>query len=300
MVTLPSRAKGAAPSPVLLVLLAILSVQFGGAMAATLLPLIGVTGSVTLRLVLAVALLLLFARPRVRGYTRSDWITVISFGVSLAAMNTAFYASLTRLPIGVAVTIEFVGPLLLAATLSRRLRDFLAVLVAAVGVLLISEVLNSSADTVDPIGVLLALTAGAAWAAYILLSARAGQRFPRLDGLTLAMIVAAVLVAPFGVATAGAALVSPEALLKGLGIALLSSVLPYSLELLALRRLAARIFGILLSLEPAVAALAGFVVLGQLLSPVQLVGIACVVLASVAVTRTGPPPSRHEGAAEVG
>lgn len=124
LVTLPSRAKGAAPSPVLLVLLAILSVQFGGAMAATLLPLIGVTGSVTLRLVLAVALLLLFARPRVRGYTRSDWITVISFGVSLAAMNTAFYGSLTRLPIGVAVTIEFVGPLLLAATLSRRLRDF--------------------------------------------------------------------------------------------------------------------------------------------------------------------------------
>ncbi len=296
---LPSSARPAG-SPVLLVLLAVVSVQFGGALAATLLPLVGVTGSVTLRLLLGVIVLLAITRPRIRGYSRSDWATVIAFGLALAAMNTAFYASLTRLHIGVAVTIEFIGPLLLAACLSRRARDAVAVVAAAVGVVLISEVATTDWAHVDFVGIGLALLAGAMWAAYILLSGRTGARFPRLDGLTLAMVVASIAVTPFGIATAGASLVSTEALTRGIGIALLSSVLPYSLELLALRSLDAQVFGILLSLEPAVAAVAGYLVLGQHLVIGQIIGMVLVVLASVAITRSSAPPTTSEGAAEVG
>ncbi|WP_040160969.1 EamA family transporter [Mobilicoccus massiliensis] len=276
----------------LLVLLAIGSVQFGGALAATLIPLVGVAGSVALRLAIAGALMLVLLRPGVRGHSRRDWGTVIAFGCSLALMNSAFYASLARLPIGVAVTIEFVGPLVLSAVLSRRARDLVAVAAAAVGVVLVSGVAGTHVDRLDPVGVALALIAGGAWAAYILLSARAGARFPRLDGLALAMLVATVIVAPVGIATAGRELLAPDVLLKGAGIAVLSSVLPYSLELLALRRLKASVFGVLLSLEPAVAAFAGLLVLGQSLSPMQLAGMAAVVAASASVTRKEPgaPP----------
>ncbi len=266
--------------------------QFGGALAATLIPLVGVAGSVALRLAIAGALMLVLLRPGVRGHSRRDWGTVIAFGCSLALMNSAFYASLARLPIGVAVTIEFVGPLVLSAVLSRRARDLVAVAAAAVGVVLVSGVAGTHVDRLDPVGVALALIAGGAWAAYILLSARAGARFPRLDGLALAMLVATVIVAPVGIATAGRELLAPDVLLKGAGIAVLSSVLPYSLELLALRRLKASVFGVLLSLEPAVAAFAGLLVLGQSLSPMQLAGMAAVVAASASVTRKEPgaPP----------
>lgn len=288
------RGAGPVPAPVLVVA-AIVSVQFGGALAATLLPLVGVAGSVTLRLVIAVAILLLLARPRLRGYRAADWATVVAFGVALAGMNLAFYASLSRLPLGVAVTIEFVGPLALAAVLSRRRRDAAAVATAALGVVLISRVIEVRWADLDHVGIGFALLAGAAWAAYIVLSGRTGQRFPQLDGLTLAMVVAAILVAPAGVGTAGAGLLAPDVLLRGAGIALLSSVLPYSLELFALRRMRAHVFGVLLSLEPALAALAGYVVLRQVLTPVQLVGMALVVAASIAVARPSPPGGAAEG-----
>lgn len=271
--------------PVVLVFLAIGSVQFGAALAATLLPVVGAVGSVTLRLAIAAAVMLAVLRPTVRGYGVADWVTVAGFGASLALMNTAFYASLSRLPIGAAVTVEFVGPLLLAAALSRLAKDLLAVAVAAIGVVLVSGVLGVGTARLDPLGVLLALLAGASWAAYILLSARTGRRFPKLDGLALAMGIATLLVAPIGVATAGPRLWHTDVLLKGAAIAMLSSVVPYSLELLALRRMRAAVFGVLLSLEPAVAALAGFLVLGQVLSATQLVGMAAV----VAVTRRDEP-----------
>lgn len=275
--------------PVALVLGAVVSVQFGGALAATLIPVVGVAGSVALRLAFAVLVMLAVARPSLRGYSASDWRTVIAFGVALGGMNAAFYASLARLPLGVAVTIEFVGPLVLAAALSRRLRDVFAVAVAALGVVLIAEVARVDWADLDLVGIGLALLAGAAWAAYIVLSGRTGARFPRLDGLAIALVVAAVIVTPFGLLTAGERLVQPDALLKGLGIAVLSSVLPYSLELLALRRLRAKVFGILLSLEPAVAALAGYLVLGQHLRGLQLLGMGCVVAASASVTRSDTP-----------
>lgn len=268
------------PAPVL-VLFAVLSVQFGGALAATLVPTIGAAGSVTLRLAIGTIILLAVARPAVRGHSRGDWTTVLLFGLALGCMNWAFYASLARLPIGVAVTIEFIGPLTLTAVLSRRGKDAAAVVGAAVGVLLISRALSTPFADLDLLGLGLAAAAGACWAAYIVLSARTGAAFSQLDGLALAMVVATVLVTPFGLSSVGQW--TGEVLLKGLGIAVLSSVLPYSLELLALRRLSAQVFGIMLSIEPAVAALAGLLVLHQRLTGWQLLGMAFVVGASALV-----------------
>ncbi len=282
------------PAP-LLVLGGIVSVQFGGALAATLLPLVGVPGSVALRLALAAIIVLAWTRPSLRRRTRADWIAVGSYAAALGAMNWCFYGSLQRLPIGVAVTIEFVGPLVLSAVLSRHLRDAVAVGLAAVGVVLVSGAVNTPLDQLDGVGILLALSAGACWAAYILTSRRTGQHFAGLDGLAIAMALAAVVVLPFGAFEAGTELVGSEAFLKGIGIAVLSSVLPYSLEMIALRRIAPNVFGILLSLEPAVAALAGLVVLGQYLSPLKLMGMVLVVGASVLILgaqhgSAEPPP----------
>jgi inner membrane transporter RhtA len=271
-----------------LVLAAVTSVQFGGALAATLVTRIGASGSVTLRLLFATTVLLLVARPGLRGHSRSDWLTVAGFGVALGCMNLAFYGSLAHLPVGVAVTVEFTGPLILAAVLSRTRRDLLAVASAALGVVLISEALQVPLADLEWTGLALAATAGAGWAAYIVMSGRTGARFPRLDGLALALVVSTVLIAPVGLRTAPEW--TPAILVTGLSIAVLSSVLPYSLELLALRRLSARVFGILLSLEPAVAAFAGLVVLGQRLDPTQLVGMGLVVAASVLVLGLGRRP----------
>lgn len=285
------------PAP-LLVLAAVVSVQFGGALAATLVPVVGVFGSVTLRLTIAAAVLLVTVRPRVRGRTTADWLVVGTFGAVLAIMNLFFYGSLARIPIGVAVTVEFIGPLVLATVLSHRRKDLFAVAGAAVGVVLISGITSTHWADVDLAGLGLALAAGASWAAYIVFSGRTGARFAQLDGLAIAMTIATVLVAPVGVLTAGLALWTPDALWRGAGIAVLSSVLPYSLELIALRRLPTHVFGILLSMEPAVAALAGLVVLGQHLGAVQLLGMACVVAASGLVMGARSGPSTQAALAE--
>jgi inner membrane transporter RhtA len=284
------------PAP-LLVLAAVVSVQFGGALAVTLIPLVGVFGSVALRLTIAASLLLVILRPRLRGRTRADWLVVGAFGAILALMNLCFYGALARVPIGVTVTIEFSGPLVLATVLSHRRKDLLAVAGAAIGVVLISGIASTPWAALNLSGLGLALAAGAAWAAYIVFSARTGARFAQLDGLAIAMTFAAALVAPFGVLTAGSALWTPEALWRGAAIAVLSSVLPYSLELIALRRLAAPVFGILLSLEPAVAALAGLFVLDQHLAALQLLGMACVVAASGLVMGRSSGPSTPESLA---
>lgn len=277
---------GTAP---LLVLAAVVSVQFGGALAATLVPRIGAGGSVTLRLAFATLVLLVVARPRLRGHSASDWRTVVLFGLALGGMNLSFYASLAHLPIGVAVTIEFLGPLTLAAFQSRRGRDWVAVSAAAGGVALVSGALDTSWAELEGVGILLAATAGALWAAYIVLSQRTGREFEKLDGLALALVVATVAVLPLGLSSVSTW--SPEVVGIGFAIAILSSVLPYSLELVALRHLRQQVFGILLSLEPAVAALAGFLVLHQVLDTPQLVGMVCVVAASVIVlgSRRSPP-----------
>lgn len=281
--------------PVILVLLAVVSVQFGGALAATLLPLVGVWGSVLLRLSLATVILWAFVRPRIRGRSRQDWLVVTLFALALTTMNLTFYASLTRLPIGVAVTIEFLGPLALAAAVSRRAQDLISVLAALAGVVLISEALTTPWAELDQFGILMAAAAGACWAAYIVLSRRTGARFAGLDGIAICMAIGTLMVLPVGLATAGADLFSPDVLLRGLGIALLSSAIPYSLELLALRHLTSGTFGVLLSLEPAAAALAGLVVLGQVLEPLQLLGMALVVTASILVLGRGRRRRRGRG-----
>jgi inner membrane transporter RhtA len=291
--------------PVLLVLVAVLSVQFGGALAATLLPLVGVYGSVLLRIAIAAAVLVAVVRPRWRGRSRSDWLTVTMFALALTAMNLAFYASLERLPIGVAVTIEFLGPLLLAAAASRRARDLIAVLLALLGVVLISEALTVPWRELDLLGIGLAASAGGLWACYIVLSGRTGARFDGLDGIAIALVIGAVAMFPLGIFSAGSSLLGGEVLLRGLGIALLSSAIPYSLELLALRRLSAGVFGVLLSLEPAAAALAGLLVLSQTLAPLQIIGMATVVCASIVVLgrrgrTTWPDGSQRPAMREVG
>ncbi len=280
-----------------LVLAAVISVQFGAALAATLIPRIGVTGSVSLRLVFAALVLLAVTRPSLRGHPLSHWRTVIGFGMVLAAMNLTFYAALAHLPIGVAVTVEFIGPLTLAAVQGQRLWEWAAVAVAAGSVALVSGALQTPWAELDRVGLLLAGAAGALWAAYIVLSQRTGRQFAKLEGLAIAMGVATVFVLPFGLPSVSRW--TPEVIGLGLAIAVLSSVLPYSLELVALRHLGQHVFGILLSLEPAVAALAGFVVLGQLLDSTQVVGIVGVVGASVLVLGTGrraAPPDPAESA----
>jgi len=222
---------------------------------------------------------------------------VVAFGIALGLMNWSFYASLAHLPLGVAVTVEFLGPLVLTTVLSRRLLDYLAVLAAGAGVVLISEALTEPWSELSWVGLLLAATAGAFWAAYILLSGRTGAEFAQLDGLAIALAVSTLVVFPAGLT--GHDLWTPEHLWQGLGLAVLSSLLPYSLELLALRRLSTSVFGILLSLEPAVAALAGLIVLDQRLQPLQVVGLLLVVLASAIVLGFGPRPAeagRIEGA----
>ncbi len=266
-----------------MVLGGILSVQFGGALATTMFDRAGPVGMVTLRLCGAALVLLLLVRPRWSGRSRTDWAVIVAFGLSLAAMNGLFYEALARMPIGAAVTVEFLGPLGLAAVLSRRLQHLGWVLMAAAGVVLLGY---GSLTGLDPAGVVLALSAGACWAGYILLSAETGRRTTGLDGLALASGAAALMVLPVGLTSAGSALAAPDVLLVGLLVALLSSVVPYALELTALRALASRVFGVLMSLEPAAAAMAGLIVLGQVLTPVQLLAVALVVVASVGAARS--------------
>ncbi len=268
-------------------LAAIASVQFGGALAVTLIPSVGPVGAVALRIVLSAIALTAVVRPRWRGRTLADWGAVSAYAAALVVMNVSFYEAIARLPIGVAVTIEFVGPLVLAAVLSRRLWDGLAIAAAGVGVLLISGALSQPWSSLDHAGIGFALLAGACWAAYIVTSGHTGARFDQLDGLAIALSMGAVVLLPVGIVTAGSSLVSGWVPVQGLGVALLSSLIPYSLELIALRRMAASTFGVLLSLEPAVAALAGLVVLGQTLDVRQIAGMAMVVAASAVVLGSG-------------
>ncbi|MET9829573.1 EamA family transporter [Streptomyces sp. NPDC006385] len=269
--------------PVGLVLAGGISVQFGGALAVSLMPRAGALGVVALRLVVAAVVLLLFCRPRLRGHSRTDWGTVIVFGITMAAMNGLFYQSVARIPLGPAVTLEVLGPLALSVLTSRRAINVVWAGLALAGVFLLG---GGGFESLDPIGVAFALGAGAMWAGYIVFSARTGRRFPQADGLALALAVGAVLFLPLGIAESGAKLTDPVTIALGAAVAILSSVLPYTLELLALRRLPAATFAILMSLEPAVAAAAGFLVLDQALSAVQALAIALVIAASMGAVRT--------------
>ena len=273
------------PPPQLLLFGSIASVQFGSAFADKLFAQAGPGGVVLLRLALSALVLLAISRPSLRGRTRADLGAVIAFGLVLGAMNWSFYEALNRLPLGVAVTIEFVGPLAVAVGGSRRALDLIWVVLAGGGVALLA--LRGDHHGVSALGVLLALVAGACWAAYILLSKRVGASFAALDGLAIALGIGTLLVIPAGVVEGGTALGKPGVLAGGLVVALLSSLIPYSLEIVALRRLSASTFGLLMSLEPAVAALAGVIVLSQHLTGVLLVALVMVVTASVGTTIVG-------------
>ena len=252
--------------------------EAGAGLAVLLFPSVGAVGMVMLRLVFSAIILLLVFRPSLRGRSRSDWRTVIAFGVALAIMNTLFYLALTRLHLGATVTLEYLGPLVLSVVVSRRASAWLWAVLALAGVVLLGR---GGFDSLDPVGVALALGAGVMWVAYILLSARAGARFARLEGLALAMAIGGILMLPFGVVTAGAGLLNPHTLALGLAVAILSSTVPYGLELFALRRLPAATFSILLSLAPALAAVAGVVILHQPLTILDAVAIGLVVIASM-------------------
>jgi len=282
VVAVPSRP---ALSPVWLVLGGIGSVQFGAAIAKGLFDEVDPTTLVWLRLATSAVVFAVIARPTLRGKTRDDWLVALAFGVSLGAMNWAIYQSFARIPLGLAVTIEFVGPLTLAVVGSRRPRDLVWVLLAGAGVAL----LGIAPGDLTLAGVLFALVAGAAWAAYIVLSARTGRRWPGLDGLAVASIVATLLLTPAAISSGGSDLLDLRVLALGAAVGLLSSVIPYSLELTALRSLTPRVFSILMSLEPAAAALAGVLILRELLTPLQLLAMACVVAASIGATRSSPP-----------
>ncbi|MEV0948124.1 EamA family transporter [Rhodococcus sp. NPDC049939] len=284
--TTASRAPEAAQSrsqivPVVSVLGSVLSVQFGAAFASTLFSAVGAGGAVFLRLTVAALILGLLVRPRWWRWWRSHRQGILALGVALAVMNSAFYEAVARLPLGTAVTIEFMGPLTLAALLSRRLRDGVWVLAALAGVVLLGLRENSSAESLDLVGVAFALTAGAAWAGYIIAGSNLARRVPSADGLTGASIVAAVLMIPLGVVSGGSELFDPRVLAVGAGVALLSSVIPYSLELRALKVMSKKVFSVLIALEPAAATLAGVIVLGQVLGLQSLAAIALVVVAGV-------------------
>jgi inner membrane transporter RhtA len=279
------RAIPGAVPPVGLVVLGILSVQIGAAFAKSLLPVLGPYGTVFLRLVFAALILMLAWRPRLRGHSGRDYLLVLLFGLVFAAMNTSFYASLDRLPLGVAVTVEFVGPLAVAVFGSRRLLDLLWAVLAAGGILLLTPLGGMSGAPIDHLGLALALLAGVGWAAYILISVRVGQSFPGGTGLALGTAVGAALAAPIGIWQAGPQLLDWRLLATGAAVALLSSVIPYSVELEALRKLPARVFGVLMSVEPAIAALVGFVLLGEALGQRELLALALITAASIGATR---------------
>ncbi len=287
MSTAPEAASGAgplarAPSGVLVVG-AIASVQFGAAIATTLFDRLGPGGTVLLRLAFGSLVLLAVWRPRLAGRTRRELLLAAAFGLVLGAMNVTFYGALRRIPLGIAVSLEFVGPLTVALLGSRRGLDLLWVALAALGIVALTR---GDSHGLNGLGVALALIAGAFWGGYILLNARLGRVFPGGTGLALAMCVATVAAAPLGVAEGGGHLLDPGSLLGGAAVGVLSSAIPYSFEVEALRRIATSVFGVLMSLEPGFAALAGLLVLGQHLGGRVLAGIALVILASAGASRS--------------
>lgn len=268
------------PAPAL-VLVAIASVQVGSAVARSVFDVTGANGATLLRLAIAGALLTAVVRPQVRTWSREQLGAAALLGLTMGAMNVSFYLAIRTVPLGVAVTVEFVGPLLVALVQSRRTRDFLCVVLAGAGVALLGL---DGGDGVPLGGLALALLAGLFWGGYILASARVGRLVPGMDGLAVALVVASLLALPAGASGALDALSDAPVLAACVAVALLSSVIPYGLELAALRRIPTRVFGILMSLEPGAAALAGLVVLGQRLGARELVALALVSAASLVVT----------------
>ncbi|HVT70800.1 MAG TPA: EamA family transporter [Trebonia sp.] len=278
---------GGAGTAVPLVLGSCASFQVGAALATRLFPVAGPWGTTLLRLAIAAAVLLAVVRPRVRGWQRAQWRSVLLYGVSLAGMNGFYYAALARLPLSAAVTIQFLGPLTLSAALSRRWRDAAWVVLALLGVFTLGLADRHGGGTgagLDPVGAGFALVSACFWALYILAGSRASAAVPGRGGLAVAMTAGAVALAPFGALGAGHAVARPFPVLLAAGVAVMASVVPYSLELAAMRRAPRRVFGILLSLDPALATLAGWVLLGQSATPLAVAAVATVITARAGST----------------
>ena len=276
----PGSLAAAVPAPVL-VLVAIATAQLGSAVARTAFDVTGAAGMTLLRLAIAGLLLTAVVRPRVLQWTRTQWTSAAALGFTMGAMNLTFYFAIQDVPLGVAVTVEFIGPLLLALVQTRRMLEAMWALLAASGVVLLG--LDGGGD-VPITGLALAFLAGLFWAGYILGSAQVGRVLPGIDGLAVAFLVAALLALPFGAAGAARAVTDGRALLVGVAVALLSSIIPFGLEMKALRTIPTRVFGVLMSLEPAAAAIAGLIVLDQVLGTRELVALVAVSAASVGVT----------------
>lgn len=269
--------------PIPAVLAGIVSVQGGAAIAKGLFPALGATATAGLRIALSALMLLIAFRPSLRRLSAAQWRVILPFGVALGTMNTVYYLALARIPLGLAVTIEFIGPLSVAVFGSRRLIDVLWVLLAGAGIALIAP---WSGTGVDPLGILFALLAGGCWALYIVLGGRLSRILSGGSAVSVAMLIATITVLPLTVGSGGLAHLTPRLALAALAVALLSSALPYSLEMIALRALPARTFSILMSLEPAVAALCGLLFLGERLAPTQWIAIVLVIAASLGATMT--------------
>lgn len=290
--------KPAASGPLVGVALVIgscLSLPFGAAVAAQLFPVLGPWGVTSLRVAIAAILLVVIVRPRPGKWTRPQWFAAVLFGVSLAAMNGFFYAAIDRIPLGPAVAIEFLGPLVLAAVLTRRLADAAWVGVALLGMVALGIDGLIGAEPLDPLGLVFILIAAGFWVMYIRMSARVGALIPGNSGLAMGLVVAAVLLIPVGIPAATTVAMDPQLLLLAAITAVLSSVIPYSFELAALRRLPQRVFGVLLSLEPAFATLAGWLILGQDATPLRMLAVALVIAASVGTTLGVRKDRRDDG-----
>jgi inner membrane transporter RhtA len=269
--------------PVPAVLLAIISVQCGAAIAKTLFPALGAAGTASIRIGVSALILLLAYRPNLKQITVQQWKIVIPYGLSLGAMNLVFYFAIERIPIGLAVTLEFIGPLLVAIIGSRRIVDYLWVLLAAAGIVLIAPWTNSRIDT---LGVLFALLAGALWAAYIVLGGKISKIMNSGQAVSTGMLFAALLILPFGFYENGLINLTPKLFGMGIALALLSSAIPFTLEMKALGQLPPRTFSILMSLEPAAASICAFIFLQEKLNLYELLAVVCVVVASAGSTLT--------------
>lgn len=269
---------------VLLLLVSMSSIQASASLAKTIFPVIGPAGTTALRLLVAAAILLAVMRPWTKNIPRSAWKLIAVFGLATASMNLCFYEALSRIPLGVAVALEFTGPLTVAMLSSRRLVDMVWVILAAAGLVILLP-LRQSADSIDPLGALLALASGVCWALYIVFGKKAGSSLDK-SCVALAMLVGSCAIFPVGLAASGTALFTPEILPLALLLGIFSSALPYGVEIIALKNLPSRTFSILMSLEPALAALSGFLFLGEQLNLAQWTALAAIMTASVGSTLT--------------
>jgi inner membrane transporter RhtA len=295
--TVPLPARSGRAAGIGLALASMTTIQLGIAVSNPLFDRIGPAGVVALRLTLGALLLWPIARPRLSGRTRADLGAAVALGVCSGLLTLCFFEAIARIPLGVSSTIEFLGPLAVALAGSRRALDVAWVALAGAGVAILT-LGDGAGGPLDPVGVAFAGAAGAFWAGYILLTKRVGARWAGLEGLAISLAVAALITLPAGIAAGGGELLAPGVLLAGLGLALLVPLLPYAFELIALRRLPTALFGVIMSLEPAIAALLGFLILGQHLAAAGVVAIAMVSIASAGATLGGREGARAEEEAE--